>query len=158
MIHKLNTAHSLLFYFFFCVFFWGCSSKNQKVSDSEIATKPNAKAKVKSKKLNCKKVKTGLFVYGDYRIGETIIKRTNEKQFETNEKQNYKVSFDIEWTDACTYILKNKILNGKPSNDEDLKVTIIDVKPDLYTVLVQSENSSKLMELDIGIKSLKLNE
>jgi len=151
------TKNSILnILFFFLIFFsTSCKSNHQENTPVQKEKKVNQKSKKSKKKLNCKRIKTGTFVYGDFRLGETIIERTETKQFEHNEKQNYKATFDVEWLDNCTYLLKNKIVNGKPKASENLKVSIIDVKIDLYTVLVQSKNSDKLLELDIGIKSLK---
>ena len=63
----------------------------------------------------CKSVKTGKFEVVTPTYGKTIITRTKTNQI--NDSLKYEATFDLIWTDNCTYELRNKLKVKYPNNN-----------------------------------------
>lgn len=76
--------------------------------------------------LDCRVFKTGSFVYKDYPFNTVDVKRTKQKQFETDKATGIKVEYKIKWISDCEYeliqigsnsdkvrILNNSVINVK---------------------------------------------
>jgi type II restriction enzyme len=64
-----------------------------------------------------KSVNTGKFEVVTPTYGKTIITRTKTNQTEVNDSLKYQATFDLIWTDNCTYELRNKLKLKYPNNN-----------------------------------------
>ena len=91
----------------------------------------------------CSKLKRGEFYYkSDNSFEGSMIRRNDSVQTVIDKKTNKKQEQKITWTDPCAYRLYPSTGNKNDSLYPDLfpiKVTILDVAKDYYTVNVTSE-------------------
>ena len=88
-------------------------------------------------KPSCKSLHIGDFKIVSKEGGTTLIKRTEEEQWEKNESYGYEVIFSIKWIDDCTYELRpRKLIKGDPSIMGDgtnfVKTRIKDISDNTY--------------------------
>jgi hypothetical protein len=105
-------------------------------------------AQTKSK---CSDVKTGVF-----KVDETIIKRTENIQFETNAEKHFKASYTVVWLDDCTYELRDKkFISGpeylKGHKGDVLTVKILWVKDKTMKVALSSNFADFKINLEMEI-------
>jgi hypothetical protein len=99
----------------------------------------------------CKSAKTGKYELVTPTSGRTIITRTKTTQTEQNDSLKYEATFDLTWTDSCTYELRNKKLikgdirlAGQPT--DILKVEILKVDNNKIYIRSSSNYSDRVVE------------
>ncbi len=111
---------------------------------------------VYSQDLNCKDFHVGKFEM-DSEYGKIVITRSETSQVEYCKEMNYKASFDMVWTDDCTYELSNeKIQIGDKidmNNTIKVKSKIYKIEGNQFFLRV----SSNIDELVIDCKIKKVN-
>lgn len=99
---------------------------------------------------DCRQYREGNFSYTDS-IGQVImVKRTRNKQIETNSATNVVTKFRIEWTGDCAYELKQIWSNSKSRRKYNGSTTGVIISKSLgetgyeYTCACKDENVKKV--------------
>lgn len=109
---------------------------------------------VHAQSLDCEKFKFGNYVIPDSTIGNTLLQREGNKQFEYVEKLGVRLLYKVKWLDECTYTLQRKKIIENPTNIEFpknliVKVEILETREKSYLARISTNLYDLVLEVEI---------